>query len=348
MRRKSLTKFILSIYFLSTIVSYTAIAKSGMLQGSARESGQEIATEETGNEARDEERDEERNEGHNIVARAADLSPTGFGIMCLSAAYPGIDTTDISAISGKGMDESGVTKTGTQGKNDLQGTPGSGTESSKIPVVANDAEENTEPRVFGKDPVVLIVHTHATESYLPSSEGNYHRKGRLNTVRDAGDVLAETLKEAGIPCIHDSTLHDEKSYNQAYARSYETIQKLLKKYPSIECVIDLHRDAIPGSSKAATVSIKGKTCAKYSYVVSNAVPTYDSNLKFVKALNKRAEKDFAGFTGAVLERGYRYNQDLSSKYMLLEVGYNRNDITEVRNTAQLFGEILAETLKSEG
>lgn len=318
-----------------------------MLQESAMESGQEIATEETGNEERNEERDEERNEGHNIVARAADLSPTGFGIMCLSAAYPGIDTTDISSLSGSGMDEADVTNTGS-GSESLDETSGSDSEKSKIPVVANDAEENTEPRMFGKDPVVLIVHTHATESYLPSSEGNYHRKGRLNTVRDAGDVLAETLKEAGIPCIHDSTLHDEKSYNQAYTRSYETIQKLLKKYPSIECVIDLHRDAIPDKSKAATVSIKGKTCAKYSYVVSNAVPTYDSNLKFIKALNKRAEKDFAGFTGAVLERGYRYNQDLSSKYMLLEVGYNRNDITEVRNTAQLFGEILAETLKSEG
>ena len=317
-----------------------------MLQGSAGETEQETAI----------------RDGHNMVAKTTELSPTGFGIMCLSTAYPNIDTTGINSASGAGSDG-----TNTQGGNHLQG--GSGSEASgsgglgsnsdngalgsnskpsKIQVVANEAEENTEPRVFGKDPVVLIVHTHATESYLPSSEGNYHRKGRLNTVRDAGDVLAETLKDAGIPCIHDSTLHDEKSYNQAYARSYGTIQKLLKKYPSIECVIDLHRDAIPGNSKAATVSIKGKTCAKYSYVVSNAVPTYDSNLKFVKALNKRAEKDFSGFTGNVLERGYRYNQDLSSKYMLLEVGYNRNDITEIRNTAQLFGEILAETLKSEG
>ena len=49
----------------------------------------------------------------------------------------------------------------------------------------------------GDGPKILIVHTHATESYLPSSEGNYHRKGRLNTVRDAGDVLAETLDKEG-------------------------------------------------------------------------------------------------------------------------------------------------------
>ena len=197
----------------------------------------------------------------------------------------------------------------------------------------------------GDGPKILIVHTHATESYLPSSEGNYHRKGRLNTVRDAGDVLAETLDKEGIPCVHDSTLHDEKSYNQAYSRSYETTEALLKKYPSIECVIDLHRDAVPGKVSVATVSIGGKKCAKYSYVVSNAVETYASNLSFVRKMNETAMKNYDGFTGNILERGYRYNQNLSSKYMLLEIGYNRNDIEEVRNTAEYFGKILAETLK---
>ena len=59
-----------------------------------------------------------------------------------------------------------------------------------------------------------------------------------------------------------------------------------------------------------------------------------------------AEKNYNGFTGRVLERGYRYNQGLSSKYMLLEIGYNRNDIADCRNTAVYFGKILADTLKA--
>ena len=269
--------------------------------------------------------------------------------MCISAVYPNIDIKPVKAQSGTqegGITQAGIGQTGTQESRTKENGKESGsTEKPDVEVVVNDSDKDTKPRVFGKDPVVLIVHTHATESYLPSSEGNYHRKGRLNTVRDAGDVLAETLDKEGIPCVHDSTLHDEKSYNQAYSRSYETTEALLKKYPSIECVIDLHRDAVPGKVSVATVSIGGKKCAKYSYVVSNAVETYASNLSFVRKMNETATKNYDGFTGNILERGYRYNQNLSSKYMLLEIGYNRNDIEEVRNTVEYFGKILAETLK---
>ena len=62
------------------------------------------------------------------------------------------------------------------------------------------------------------------------------------------------------------------------------------------------------------------------------------------SLNKTAISKYKGFTGAVLERGYRYNQDLSSKYLLLEIGFNRNQIEDCRNTAEIFGNILADTL----
>ena len=268
-----------------------------------------------------------------LSEKKTELNPTSFGIMCISAAYPNLDVDPADYAESGGRNLLNTTKNKKSSKNDTN-------------VIATKTEDEDKPRFFGKDPVVLIVHTHATESYLPSSEGNYHRKGRLNTVRDAGDVLAETLDKAGIPCVHDVTLHDEKSYNQAYSRSYETTEALLKKYPSIECVIDLHRDAVPGEVSVATVSVGGKKCAKYSYVVSNAVETYASNLAFIRKMNETATKKYDGFTGNILERGYRYNQNLSSKYMLLEIGYNRNDIEEVRCTAEMVGKILADTLKS--
>ena len=263
------------------------------------------------------------------------------GMYCISSAYPNFtlpDAVQAAADDGQRAQQTApdtLTLTGTDGSE------------AQISEIITTEETAPEPVVFGEEPAVLIVHTHATESYLPSSEGNYHRKGKLNTVRDAGDVLAETLDEAGIPCVHDVTLHDEKSYNKAYSRSYETTEALLKKYPSIECVIDLHRDAVPGEVSVATVSVGGKKCAKYSYVVSNAVETYASNLAFIRKMNETATKKYDGFTGNILERGYRYNQNLSDKYMLLEIGYNRNDIEEVRCTAEMVGKILADTLKSE-
>lgn len=313
--RRGLAKWILGVYVLSAALSYGILPKDEMGTGLAAA----------------------------FAEKKSEINAENFGIMCISAAYPGIEIQPVGGQKATQGEEEADLGDGqenasqTEEKSDI----------SNIQLVANDSQEETEPRVFGEDPVVLILHTHATESYLPSSEGNYHRKGRLNTVRDAGDVLAETLDKAGVPCVHDSTLHDEKSYNQAYSRSYETTEALLKKYPSIECVIDLHRDAVPGEVTAATVSIGGKKCAKYSYVVSNAVDTYSANLAFIQKMNATATKKYDGFTGKILERGYRYNQNLSSKYMLLEIGYNRNDIEEVRNTAEYFGKILAETLKYE-
>ena len=255
------------------------------------------------------------------------MTASDFGVMCISTAYPNLnlELADSRDNENSLADGSGNNKNGA----DLL-----------------DEEEKPEPVVFGDEPAVLIVHTHATESYLPASEGNYHTKKKENTVRDVGAVLAQALKDEGIASVHDQTLHDNPSYSQSYSRSYETIQSLLKKYPTVKCVIDLHRDAISSDSKASTVSVGGKQCARYSYVVSNAVPTYDSNLKFIRQLNRRASRDFNGFEGKILERGYRYNQDLSAHYMLLEIGYNRNDIDEAINTAKVFGKVLADTLKA--
>lgn len=259
------------------------------------------------------------------------LNATDLGVLCLSSAYPGatvqvIDDRDNEA----------------QGAGESKKAPAKNKNEAK-PV---EEEKKPEPVVFGDDPAVLIVHTHATETYLPASSGNYHSKKEKNSVREVGEILAKSLEEEGIAVVHDKTLHDDPSYNNSYYRSYETVEKLLKEYPTVEVVIDLHRDAIAAESKGATVTINGKTCARYMYVVSTVSPTYQTNLQFVQALNKIAGDHYNGFTGSVLERGYQYNQHLGDKAMLLEFGNNRNDIEEVKNTAKIYGKILAETMKA--
>ena len=212
--------------------------------------------------------------------------------------------------------------------------------------VASPNDDEPEPVVFGKEPAVLILHTHATETYLPSDEGNYHSKKKENSVRDVGEVLARSLEEEGISVVHDQTLHDNPSYSSSYSRSAETVKALLNQYPTIRCVIDLHRDATASDAPGATLSVGGKTCAKYMYVVSTAVPNYKANLKLISAMNDIASDKYSGFTGSVLERGYPYNQSLADRYLLVEFGNNRNDITDVRSTARIWGKILAQALKA--
>lgn len=194
------------------------------------------------------------------------------------------------------------------------------------------------------EPQVLIYHTHATESYLPAASGNYHTTKEANTVREVGDVLAETLESKGISVIHDKTIHDNPSYDASYDRSYDTVETVLEKYPSIELIIDLHRDAVAGTGNGPTETVNGKTCSSYFYVMGSAADNYASNRAFLEKLNQVAETKYDGYTGNLLDRPYRYNQDLCEKGMLIEMGNNRNHISDVRRCAEVFGQILAEVL----
>ena len=211
-----------------------------------------------------------------------------------------------------------------------------------------DSNQKKTTKKVKKDngaPKVLIYHTHATESYLPASSGNYHTTKEENTVRDAGDVLEEVLEERGIGVVHDKTLHDHPSYNESYSRSFETVKALLKQYPSIECIIDLHRDATAGGGSGPVQTVSGKRCAVYSYVLSNTTETYGENSTFLGRLNTIADEKYDGYTGEILERPYWYNQELSGKSILIEMGNNRNNIKDVRRCAEVFGEILADALE---
>lgn len=266
-----------------------------------------------------------------VIPAGEKATAADFGVMCINAVYPAASIQFADSRDNENISET------VSGENDGAEKTENGGKSK--------AEEETEPVVLGDGPVVLIVHTHATESYLPASGSNFHSKGEENTVRDVGNTLAESLEKEGVAVVHDKTLHDDPSYNNSYNRSYETIRQLLEKYPTVKCVIDLHRDAVSSEAPAATVSVNGKKCAKYSYVIGSLASTYGENKKFISDLNKTASEDYSGYTGRVLERGYRYNQDFTSKSLLLEIGYNRNQIDEARNSAEIFGKILADTLK---
>ncbi len=271
-----------------------------------------------------------------VMPAGEKATATDFGVMCINAVYPSASIELADSRDNENIDEAG----GENSAGQSGGENGGGDKAAE-----KGEKEPAEQVVLGDDPLVLIVHTHATESYLPASGSNFHSKGEENTVRDVGSVLAASLEKEGISVVHDKTLHDDPSYNDSYNRSYETVQSLLKKYPTVKCVIDLHRDAVASEAPAATVSVDGRKCAKYSYVIGTVASTYKANKTFISNLNKTASEDYNGYTGKVLERGYSYNQGYSSKSLLLEIGYNRNRIEEARNSAEIFGKILADTLK---
>lgn len=195
-------------------------------------------------------------------------------------------------------------------------------------------------------PVVIIYHTHATESYQPVTEGNFHSLDEYGTVREVGDVLTQELEALGIQVIHDKTIHDYPSYNQSYTRSLETIQTLMGSNESARIIIDLHRDAAAYSGNAAkTTTINKDTIAKYSLVIGTGNPNVDALRLFANHVNATAENTYSGFGGKIIEKQYKFNQYVSDYHLLLEVGNNQNTIEQAKLTGKYFAKVLAKAIK---
>lgn len=210
----------------------------------------------------------------------------------------------------------------------------------------------------GGEPLVLIMHTHATESYEPR-ERDFYDKSFNSRTTDAsknmiavGDALTRQLEAAGIGVIHDTTLHDYPSYNDSYDRSRETVTKILEEYPSIQIVLDIHRDAIErqsGERIAPVAEINGKNAAQVMIISgcddgTMGMPNYLENFRFACALQRQLETDWQGLTRPVLFDYRKYNQDLTTGSLLIEVGGHANSIDQAVYSGELIGKSLAKLL----
>lgn len=210
----------------------------------------------------------------------------------------------------------------------------------------------------GNEPQVLIIHTHTTESYERDSDGHYDTSydGRslcpANSVVGVGAVLAQTLADNGISTIHDGTVFDDPLYNNSYSRSRERIAEILKEYPSVKIVLDIHRDGIAdGDVRIAPVAeIDGKKAAQIMIICgcddgTGILPDYMTNLRFASYLQNAIENDNDGITRPMLFDYRFYNQDMTTGSLVIEYGALANDIEQVKYSAQLTGKSIAEALK---
>ncbi len=160
--------------------------------------------------------------------------------------------------------------------------------------------------------------------------------------------MKKELESRGIKVIHDKTLHDRPSYNDSYNRSLETITALRKKYPTADYVIDLHRDAAPASaSEGKYIKINGRRVAKFSLVVGQQNENYVELYSYAKKISEKAGSTHSGFGGAIIERNYKYNEYVSNRSLLLEIGNNKNTIEEARLCGKYFAGVLASVIEAE-
>ncbi len=251
------------------------------------------------------------------------------GKMCIAQVYPGSlneEPQEAEVVEPAAAEEPKVTAT----------------------VVKQTKKVTEKKKVDNSKPQVIIYHTHSSESYQPYTASNFHRQEEAGTVREVGGVMASELNRLGIAVVHDKTIHDSPSYNESYDRSMETITALMKKYPTAEVIIDLHRDAAAYTGNVGeTMMIEGEKTAKYKLVVGQNNDNYSQLMAFANKVNTAADKMYPGFSGRIIEKEYRYNEYIADKYLLLEVGNNQNNIKEVRKTGKYFARVLAEVLEEE-
>ena len=198
-------------------------------------------------------------------------------------------------------------------------------------------------------PQVLIVHTHTTESFM-NEKRDYYLESDNPRSTDLkknmvviGEVFAQKLQAAGIGVIHDKTLHDHPSYTGSYNRSAETINKHLKANPTIKIVVDIHRDAITDSNKTKTrpiAKINGKDAAQVMLVMGSETggitnfPKWKENLSLAVKYQQTMEVMYPSLARAITLNSAKYNQNLTTGSILLEVGSEANTFSEAEYAAE--------------
>lgn len=220
----------------------------------------------------------------------------------------------------------------------------------------------------GKDPLVLVLHTHGTEGYfedntnlsefvtegidgyiLPNQTSFRTTDPKKSVVR-VGEVFAQTLISEGIPTLHVSTMHDLGDFNSAYSKSGATVKKVLEQYPSIQYVIDLHRDSVVrGNSyvKSYTTVENTPTAQVMLVVGTDKHENWEKNLTVAASFKEQMDKQFPSLSRALYLRTARYNQQYLPGCLLLEVGSAANTLEEAENAAHFAALAFSELIKNE-
>ena len=201
-------------------------------------------------------------------------------------------------------------------------------------------------------PTVLILHTHATESYTKTEE--YQESSAYRTLDEGynvisvGDALAARLEEAGIGVLHDRTAYDYPSYSGSYNQARRALEMHLQENPSICLVLDLHRDAMEdgnGNQLGYTRETDRGTAAKLMIVCGSdagglTYPNWKENLALGAKLQAVLEGQCPGLCRPLSLRTGRYNQDMFSNMLLIEMGAAGN----TRQQALVAAEELADAI----
>ena len=218
-------------------------------------------------------------------------------------------------------------------------------------------EEMLNPDIAIDNKNILLFHTHSCESYTSSEKYQYTPTGNFRTtdlnftVTRVGAELETQLKQYGYSVYHDSSYHDYPAYNGSYTRSLQTVENILKTYPS-DIIMDVHRDAI-GSREdyAPTVKIGEDYAAQIMFVIGTNDgglnhPNWNQNLKFAIKVQEKAEEMYPGLFKPIMLTTSRYNQHTGKYASIIEVGATGNTLDQCLMSMKYLAKVMDEVLKT--
>ena len=204
------------------------------------------------------------------------------------------------------------------------------------------------------EPQILIYHTHSQEDFVDSIPGD-----ESTTIVGMGSYLTTLLQQQGYTVLHNKDVFDmvdgELDRNKAYTRAEPVIAQILEENPSIQIVIDLHRDGV-GENVHLVKEIDGKQTAQVmffngmSYSAKNGAidylpnPYIENNLALTMQMKLASDSLVPGFARKVYLKSLRFNLHLHPGAMLLEAGAQTNTVEEMRNAMEVLARVLGDVL----
>lgn len=203
-------------------------------------------------------------------------------------------------------------------------------------------------------PQILIYHTHSQEAFADSIPGD-----TSTTIVGVGERLTQILtQEYGYQVLHHMGQYDVESRDDAYSRALPDIEKVLEENPSIQVVIDLHRDAMAEETHLV-MDLDGRPTARFMFFnglsrtrkTGNISYLYNENLEgnlaFSFQMQMKAVQYYPGLTRKIYLKGYRYNMHLRPRTLLIELGAQNNTVEEAMNACDPIAHILDMVLSGQ-
>ena len=225
--------------------------------------------------------------------------------------------------------------------------------------ISDYINKKVEADIDVNQPSVLIYHTHGSETYELLDRG-YYTKERSSLSENpqenmfrVGEEICKVLEKNGYKTIHDKTVYD-KEYSGAYERSLEGVRNILKNNPSIQIVLDVHRDTIyqkDGARIKTVTKIDGNKTAQLQIISGcedgnvTDFPNWEHNFTFALKLQQAISKKQPEIVRPLLLCSRKYNMHLLPCTLQIEIGTDANTLLEAVYSARIFAESLSDLLK---